>query len=95
MVERVEPLEKNIASVAELIPAGAIESISTVNPKNTRRQKQECDLLLDMHTRPGTGLNFTAIPVNSFPEGSSPSEITKYSIDTSFMLGQMLSSWER
>nr|CAH0113748.1 unnamed protein product [Daphnia galeata] len=31
----------------------------------------------------------------SFPEGSSAMDITKYSIDTSYILEQMLSRWER
>nr|CAG4647292.1 EOG090X0AVR [Megafenestra aurita] len=44
---------------------------------------------------PSTALNFTHIPSKSYPQDSSPSTITKYSIDTSYTLGQMLSSWEK
>lgn len=41
-----------------------------------------------------TNQNFTPIPAKSYPEGSSGAEVTKYSIDKSFVLQQMASKYE-
>ena len=55
----------------------------------------ESQLLPLMCAKPGTELKFTEIPLQSYPEGSAANDITKYSIDTSFVLNQMLSTWEK
>ena len=38
-------------------------------------------------------IRFTVIPEKKFPDGASPSDITKYSMDNSFVLESLLSSF--
>ncbi len=95
MVERIEPLEKKVTSVAELIVhEDVIVDEPQAKEKRVKRANIESQLLPLMCPKPGTELNFTKIPSSSYPEGSTASDITKFSIDTSFLLKQMLSSWE-
>ena len=63
--------------------------------KRVKRGNLESQLLPLMCAKPGTELKFTEIPLQSYPEGSAANDITKYSIDTSFVLNQMLSTWEK
>lgn len=52
-------------------------------------------MLPSMNARPGTALNFTPFPATSFPKGSTTADITRYSLDTSHILRQMLLHWEK
>nr|CAG4637252.1 EOG090X0AVR [Ceriodaphnia reticulata] len=95
VVRRIEPHSKKVTSVAELIVNEAIQpDESQSKERQVKRVNIESQLLPSMHVKPDTELNFTNIPPSSYPEGSSASEITKFSIDTSYMLKQMLSSME-
>ena len=95
VVEKVEPLQQKISSVAELIPSDVVQTEPPSKVILMRTSNYEDQLLPDMQLKPGTELKFTKIPSRSFPEGSSAMDITKYSIDTSYILEQMLSRWER
>ncbi|XP_022109074.1 protein AAR2 homolog [Acanthaster planci] len=48
------------------------------------------DLLPRMHSKPGTEIRFSPIPDKNYPVGASPAEITKYSMDLSYTLENML-----
>jgi A1 cistron-splicing factor AAR2 len=91
----VEPLQKKISSVAELVSLEVVQTECPVKEKRLKRLNYEDQLLPQMQPKPGTELNFTKVPTSSFPEGSSATDITRYSIDTSYILEQMLSTWER
>ena len=94
-MEKIQPAEKKIGSVADLVPSELKEKEPDVKKmKRVPRSNLEDDLLPSMHARPGTALNFTSIPENPYPEGSTSSEITRYSIDTSHVLRQMLLQWK-
>lgn len=97
IVDKIEPAEKKILSVADLVPNAVEQDHETgaTPSKRVLRINREDDMLPSMHARPGTALNFTAIPENSFPEGSSASEITRYSLDSSYTLERMLSQWDK
>nr|CAG4634981.1 EOG090X0AVR [Alona affinis] len=96
IVEKIQPSEKKIGSVADLVPSEVKGEESSEKKRNTRvlRSNPEDALLPPMHARPGTSLNFTSFPESSFPQGSTISEITRYSIDTSHVLRQMLLQWQ-
>ena len=95
MVGKVEPLQQKISSVPELISLEVVPAESPVKEKRIKRSNYEEELLPHMQPKPGTALNFTKVPVSLYPVGSSAMEITKHSIDTSYILEQMLSTWER
>ena len=97
-MERLEPTGKKIAAVADLLPGEAEQS--SIEPEIKKRKRIlraniEESLLPTMHQRPGTELRFTKIPETSFPEDATASDITRYSIDTSYSLDQLLLKWDR
>ena len=91
-MEKIEPDQKQIASATNLIPSQM--EMPTEKKKRVLRCDVENSLLPVLHTQPGTGINFTTIPENSYPEGSTAAEITFHSLDTSFVLEQILSCWK-
>jgi A1 cistron-splicing factor AAR2 len=46
--------------------------------------------LPEMDVVPGTAVRFTAIPRQKYPDGATPAEITKYSMDHSYVLRTLL-----
>ncbi len=48
-----------------------------------------------MRHRPGTEIRYTSIPEERYPAGSTPSQITKHSMDSSYQLEQYLSKFTR
>lgn len=66
-------------------------------PKKTRRcgittEEKENELLPDMKPKSGTELRLSKIPDKHYPDGASPSEITKYSLDSSYALNAILNT---
>ena len=100
VVERLEPTLKSIASVADLVPGEAPKLVTDAEPelkkpKRVLRVNLEDALLPAMHARPGTELKFSKVPENPYPEGATASEVTRYSIDSSYVLQHMLQKWDR
>lgn len=94
VLERIQPIKKNIASVPSMISSSDASRKQPDFPKKrTTRGNLEESLLPQLIPCPDTEIRFTAIPECSFPVGSTASQITKYSLDTSYILEQMLSSW--
>lgn len=54
-------------------------------------QKQKSSMCLSV----GNELGFTKIPKTFHPKGCTAADITKHYMDTSFVLRQMLSNWQR
>ena len=52
-------------------------------------------LLPEMHHRPGTNLRFSEIPTRRYPEGASSTEITQHSLDSTYVLEQLWSQWDK
>lgn len=66
-----------------------------INVRRQRRKDIEADLLPNLKPAPGTELRFTEVPDDLFPNGSTPSDITRHSIDPTFTLDTLLSSMEK
>lgn len=55
----------------------------------------EDELLPNMRPTAGTEIRFTAVPKRNFPEGSTPSQITHYSLDSTYALEKMLQNYSQ
>lgn len=97
IVERCSPVCGFVRSALELEycsdalrPRGG-----TPTPKRRRTggltvEEKEKELLPDMKPRPGTELRLSEIPDKHYPDGATPTEITKYSLDASYALDSVL-----
>ncbi|KAL0271101.1 UNVERIFIED_CONTAM: hypothetical protein PYX00_008307 [Menopon gallinae] len=68
--------------------------VSSPKTKRCRRfffgEENYEDLLPKLRAVEGTELRFSTIPEKWYPEGSSPSEITRHSLDSSYLLEQII-----
>ncbi|XP_030753961.1 protein AAR2 homolog [Sitophilus oryzae] len=66
-------------------------------PKHAQKlyNEYEDDLLPNLKPKYGTNLQFSIFPPNYYPVGSSPAEITKHSLDCSYLFEQLLSTYDR
>lgn len=55
----------------------------------TAEDKEE-QLLPDLKPKPGTELRLTELPDKHYPDDATPSEITRHSLDTSYVLDTTL-----
>ncbi|XP_018333929.1 protein AAR2 homolog [Agrilus planipennis] len=97
---------RGIKKTANLDSAGCSSSSSsdsntTVNYTNaTKRSRLSCPsdleqiLLPNLKPVPGSELRFTPFPSKVFPEGCTPSEITKHCLDLTYTLENMLTSYD-
>lgn len=91
VISKIESAPQKVPAVAELVETPVV---NTGLPVKENILNSDDQLLAPRQENPLMALNFTEIPKNSFPKGSSAGDITKYSMDTSFVLQQMLSLWE-
>lgn len=56
-------------------------------------EKSEDNFLPHLKAKEGTELQLTIFPEKNYPEGSSASEITKHSLDSSFLLDSILAKY--
>ena len=54
-------------------------------------EQKEKELLPDLKPKAGTQLRLTELPDLHYPEGSTPAEITKHSLDSTYTLDVLLS----
>ncbi|XP_033757862.1 protein AAR2 homolog [Pecten maximus] len=101
---RLSPEKGKIASVSEFVSDkstsqsrkennennGSFNKSGTFTSEGPVSFQEAEDRLPDMKTTPGTSLRFSAIPKNKCPPGSSPAEITKHNIDSSYTLEYVL-----
>ena len=97
LIERCSPECGFVRSALELEhcsdaarPRGGVS-----NPKRKRRsgltvEEKEEELLPDMKPKPGTELRLSKLPDKSYPDGASPAEITKHSLDSTYALDTLL-----
>lgn len=64
------------------------------SPKKLRSSLTEDDFLPRLEAREGTALRLTVFPTQYFPTGSTPSEITYHSLDSSYLLEQVISRYK-
>ncbi|XP_060083524.1 protein AAR2 homolog [Ylistrum balloti] len=107
LASRLSPEKGKIASVSEFISdkstsqsrkenneaTGILNKSGTFTSEGPVSFQEAEDRLPDMKTTPGTSLRFSIIPKNKFPPGSSPSEITKHNIDSSYTLECILGTF--
>lgn len=83
LLERIQPRCKKISSVTEL-PQEPQHTRNTGSPSK--------DAILSLQQDPETVIRFTEFPRQNYPEGATPMEISKYSIDSSHALGCLFKS---
>lgn len=102
MVENLIPNCRYIQSVLELEscsdanrPRGSKEpDSSSKEPKRLRlSENTEANFLPELKVKEGTNIKTTPFPEKNYPEGSNPSEITKHSLDSSYVLDLMLAKY--
>eukprot|EP00092_Neocalanus_flemingeri_P029465 GFUD01031995.1.p1 GENE.GFUD01031995.1~~GFUD01031995.1.p1 ORF type:complete len:396 (+),score=120.40 GFUD01031995.1:36-1223(+) len=86
---RLEPRTKKICSVADLVPdeAGSVPDQPPSGDTDPR--------LPAMSARPGTSITYTSLVTSKYPEGSTPAEITRHSLDGTFQLSAFVGSLEK
>ena len=70
------------------------QSCPPPDPKRTKLEEAEARLP-KMTEDPDTKIKFTEIPTKNYPEGATPAEITRHSMDHSFKLEQLLSNYKK
>lgn len=95
VLERMQPLNKKVCSVSQLI-LDESETMDTndsqIVKKRVKVKDEEERLLPKMVHKPGTSIRFVDIP-DTYPEGSSAAEITRYNLDSSYYLDQLLQNY--
>ncbi|XP_066279662.1 protein AAR2 homolog isoform X1 [Branchiostoma lanceolatum] len=91
LMTRLEPASGRISSATELVRDGEEKVCYTVGdlPKSMKEAEGR---LPKMVAVAGTEIRFVTLPTRAYPEGASPADITKYSMDKSFVLEELLSA---
>lgn len=83
ILDRLQPSSLQISSVTQ-VPCSE-------NHKEVERMEvDEKSLSISFEQSAENKINFTAIPQKRYPDGSSPADITKHSLDSSYLLECML-----
>ncbi|XP_065335175.1 protein AAR2 homolog [Cloeon dipterum] len=88
LLGRLSPEKVLIRSALEL------ESTPESSKKRRRTLDKEEALLPQLSPKPGTALRITEVPEFKWPEGATPADITKHSLDSSFALEKIISSFK-
>ncbi|XP_071479373.1 protein AAR2 homolog [Diadema antillarum] len=96
IVEKLSPLSGKVVSVAQLVPDMATRTtadrkLMAEANKELHKSRNPEDHLPQMHREPGTEIRFSRIPARNYPDGATPREITKYSLDHTHKLDTLLS----
>ena len=83
LLERVQPVCKKISSVTELPQEPRHSRLRTTGSEHA---------ILSVQRNPETVIRFTEFPKQKYPEGASPVEISKYSMDSSYAVTCLLNS---
>lgn len=102
MVEKLIPHNGYIQSVLELEScsdanrprASKNTDSSSKDPKKIRLSENTEEVFLpQLKVKEGTNIQITPFPEKNYPEGSNPSDITKHSLDSSYVLDLMLAKY--
>ena len=83
LLQRIQPPSKKLSSVCEFPQ----EHFQT-STKTRQETKVKTDSVVEYHS--DDAIRFTAIPKQMYPGGACPAVITKYSLDSSYVLNCML-----
>ncbi|KAL1505661.1 hypothetical protein ABEB36_005171 [Hypothenemus hampei] len=100
------PINGEVRSALELEPCLDSErprgkkddTLNTSGPSSSKRSKtsfSEDDLLPNLKAKPGTELRVTTFPTQTYPAGSTPSQITQHSLDSTFLFEQVLNCYDK
>ena len=91
LLEKLQPLSGKICAVMQLesTPSDTASRQQAAEHQTAATRPSEKDLA-DMKPVPGTEIRFTEVPKRKYPEGSTPSEMSKYSMDSSYALQTVL-----
>lgn len=68
------------------------------SPGPSKRSKSSSgsddDFLPDLKAKAGTALKLTQFPTKLYPDGSTPSEVTQHSLDSSYLFEQYLTCYK-
>lgn len=98
LIKRLQPENGKIVSVSEFVSERsdtksrklASENLANISPIEPISEKEAELKLPQMKIQPGTFIRFTEIPKRRYPEGSSPAEITKCNMDSTYLLETLL-----
>lgn len=77
----------------ELEPSPSTNSIE--NPGPSTSKFNSADVFKSMQPKEGSYLRLSKLPEKNYPAGSTPAEITRHSMDLSYVLEVLLSQHER
>ncbi|XP_043946047.1 protein AAR2 homolog [Protopterus annectens] len=93
VVNKLLPENGKICSFAEVLPINALRHTKDREEQNLLPYDTECKTyqegmarLPKMKLKAGTEIRFTKVPKKMYPDGATPAEITKYSMDLSYAL---------
>lgn len=96
LVERLMPECGQVRSAPEMAPhspdgdgAGTEEGRRRRRSGATAEEREE-RMLPDLRPLPGTAPRFTQLPQQGWPQGATPAEVTRHSLDSSYKLDTLL-----
>ncbi|KAK6644390.1 hypothetical protein RUM43_000657 [Polyplax serrata] len=97
VIHKMTPICGRIHSALEL-KASNKETNENATPQTSKRLKTKLflcdektdDFLVKLEPAEGTEIRFSKLPDKSYPENSTPGEITKHSLDSSYIFKQIL-----
>ncbi|NWH65027.1 AAR2 protein, partial [Geococcyx californianus] len=96
-VRRLQPESGHICAFSEVLPVAAGRHSRDRAEQRLPRFDAECRSygeglarLPRMEPRPGTRIRFTELPARVYPEGATPEEITRHSMDLSYALERVI-----
>ncbi|NXJ84057.1 AAR2 protein, partial [Trogon melanurus] len=96
-VKRLQPESGQVCAFAEVLPVAAGRLSSDRAEQRLPRFDAECRSYAEglarlprMEPRAGTRIRFTELPKQTYPEGATPAEVTRHSMDLSYALEQVL-----
>lgn len=108
LCEKLTPLCGEISSALELLSCSnedrprisREESKASVGRNSScmsekQIEKYQDDLLPDLKPKEGTNIRFSTFPTKPYPDDSSPSEITKHCLDSTYSLDKMIENYGR
>ncbi|XP_066149921.1 protein AAR2 homolog [Euwallacea fornicatus] len=104
LLKRLTPLSGEVRSALELEPCtdanrprgnrsnseSNSEASGPSSAKRSRSFSSEEDFLPDLKPKKGTELRLTVFPTQPYPDGSTPSQITQHSLDSTYLFEQYL-----
>lgn len=71
-----------------------LDSESPGPSKRSKSSESDDDFLPELKAKAGTALKLTEFPTKLYPDGSTPSEVTQHSLDSSYLFEQYLTCYK-